>query len=81
MAKKLYRSTEHKVLGGVCGGIGEYFDVDPVLIRILVVVLCLMWGIGIVVYIIAWITIPLKPKESGEVELEHEVKRKEADGN
>lgn len=61
--KELKRIREGKVLGGVCGGIGKYFDIDPVLIRILWVVLtCLSVGIGVIVYIAAWILMP----EEGE---------------
>ncbi len=56
--KRLYRSEKNKVLGGVCGGLGEYFGIDPVIIRILWVVFCLMYGAGIIAYIIAWAIIP-----------------------
>jgi phage shock protein C len=56
--KKLFRSKKNKVIAGVCGGIGEYFNVDPVLIRLLWVVFTLMYGAGILAYIIAWIIIP-----------------------
>lgn len=57
--KQLMRIREGKILGGVCGGIGKYFDFDPVLIRILWVVLtCLSVGIGVIVYIAAWILMP-----------------------
>ena len=58
MEKKLYRSSEHYVLGGVCGGIAEYFDTSPTLVRIIAVILSLLPGIGIISYIIAWILIP-----------------------
>ncbi|MDR1572651.1 MAG: PspC domain-containing protein [Clostridiales Family XIII bacterium] len=58
MAKKLYRSQENKVLAGICGGIGEYFNIDPVLIRILWVVFTLMGGAGIIGYIIALFIVP-----------------------
>jgi phage shock protein C len=61
MEKKLYRSQQNKVLAGVCGGIGEYFDIDPVIVRLLVVVFCLMGGTGIIAYIIAAIIIPGRP--------------------
>jgi len=47
-------------LGGVCGGIGEYFDVDPTIIRLMAVVVALS-GAGILAYIIAWIIIPDQP--------------------
>lgn len=58
MAKKLYRSKKNRVLGGVCGGLGEYLDTDPTLIRLLWVIFTLMGGAGIIAYIIAWIIIP-----------------------
>lgn len=58
--KRLYRSKTNKVLGGVCGGIGEYLEVDPVIIRILWVLGSFAWGAGILAYLLAWIIIPLK---------------------
>ena len=60
--KKLYRSANERILGGVCGGIGEYTNLDPVLIRLLWVLAALFWGSGIILYIIAWIIIPRNPK-------------------
>jgi phage shock protein C len=60
--KKLYRSTTNKILGGVCGGLGEYFDVDPVIIRVLWVIFMLAGGAGVIAYIIAWLIIPKKPR-------------------
>ena len=56
-SKKLYRSTEGRMLGGVCAGIGEYLSVDPVLFRIGFGVLSIN-GIGIIVYLLAWLIIP-----------------------
>ncbi len=61
MEKRLYRSYTDKMLGGVCGGLGEYFDIDPVLIRVLFVVAVLFGGGGILAYIILWIIVPQKP--------------------
>lgn len=58
--KKLYRSKKERMIGGVCGGIAEYFDVDPTIIRIAWVVFTLMGGAGIIAYIIAWIIVPEK---------------------
>jgi phage shock protein C len=58
MAKRLYRSSTNKIIGGVCGGIAEYFDVDPVLVRLITVLVALTTGIGFVAYIIALIIIP-----------------------
>lgn len=66
MAKRLYRSNKHKVIGGVCGGLGEYFNIDPVLVRIIAVILALGPGVGVLAYIVAWIIIPARP-ESMEV--------------
>lgn len=60
--KKLYRSCQSRVLGGVCGGIGEYFDVDPVLIRLLFVISIIAGGVGVLVYLISWLVIPNDPK-------------------
>jgi phage shock protein PspC (stress-responsive transcriptional regulator) len=57
--KKLYRSEKDKVLGGVCGGIGEYFEIDSTLIRLLWILFAFV-GAGILAYIIAWIVIPKK---------------------
>ncbi|MFH1229750.1 MAG: PspC domain-containing protein [Candidatus Aenigmatarchaeota archaeon] len=57
--KKLYRSTSNKMLGGVCGGIGEYLDVDPTIVRILWVLFGLT-GFGVLAYIAAWIIVPKK---------------------
>lgn len=59
--RRLYRSGNDKILGGVCGGIAEYLGVDPVLIRILWVLGTLAWGFGILLYIIFWIIMPRNP--------------------
>jgi phage shock protein C len=63
MAKKLYRSLKDRKIAGVCGGIGEYFDTDPTLIRLLAVALVLAGGSGILGYILAWIIVPEAPAE------------------
>lgn len=66
--KRLYRSRTERLLGGVCGGIGQYYDTDPNLIRILWVVLTLLSvGIGVIAYIVAWILIPEEPEERAEI--------------
>ena len=58
--KRLYRSKKDKIIGGVCGGIAEYFNIDPTIIRILAVIIALAYGSGILAYLIAWIIIPEK---------------------
>lgn len=57
--KRLYRSKNDRMLGGVCAGLGGYLDVDPAVIRLIwVVITILSVGTGIIVYILAWIIIP-----------------------
>lgn len=62
MEKRLYKSNENKMLDGVCGGIAEYFNIDPTLIRLAWVVFCALGGSGIIAYIIAAIIIPRNPQ-------------------
>jgi len=63
MAKKLYRSTTDKMIGGVAGGLAEYFDIDSTLVRVLFIVVVFLGGGGIIAYIILWIVVPQKPYE------------------
>ncbi len=58
MNKKLYRSTGDKKLCGVCGGLGEYFEVDPTLIRLLWVIFTFCGGAGLLAYIVCAIIVP-----------------------
>lgn len=59
--KRLFRSKKNRVIGGVCGGLGEYFGIDPVLVRLVWVILSVCgFGTGIIVYLIAWLIIPEK---------------------
>jgi len=60
--KRLYRSAKERILGGVCGGLGDYFDVDPTLIRLLWILFVLAYGAGILAYLIAWFIVPRNPK-------------------
>ncbi|HRJ91297.1 MAG TPA: PspC domain-containing protein [Candidatus Saccharibacteria bacterium] len=60
--KKLYRSTTDKKIAGVCGGIAEYFDIDPTIVRIIFVALLLPGGLpGLLPYLILWVVVPTKP--------------------
>lgn len=61
MSKKLYRSNENRVLLGICGGIGEYFNMDPVIVRLILIVLVFVGFSGVFAYIIAAFIIPLRP--------------------
>ena len=60
--KRLYKSSENSMLCGVCGGIAEYFDIDPTLVRLGWVLFCAMGGSGFLAYIIAAIVIPSNPE-------------------
>ncbi len=62
MAKKMYRSTADSMLGGVCGGLGAYFEFDPNLIRLIFVVLAIVPGIGIPAYLALWLLVPEESK-------------------
>ncbi len=61
MAKKLYRSVEDKKIAGVCSGLGDHFDIDPTIIRLIWLAMIFAVGTGVLAYIIAWIIIPEKP--------------------
>ena len=57
--KRLYRSRNDRVLGGVCAGLGEHFDIDPTVVRLVwAVIAVISIGTGVLVYILAWILIP-----------------------
>lgn len=58
MNRKLYKSNQNKMIAGVCGGLGEFFDVDPTLIRLLWGIFALAAGSGLLVYIASAIIIP-----------------------
>lgn len=62
MTKKLYKSNKNKMLCGVCGGVGEFFGIDPTLVRLGWVVFCTLGGSGILAYIIAAIIVPQNPE-------------------
>lgn len=66
MQRELYRSKKDKMLGGVCGGLAEYFEISSTLVRLICLGLILIEGIGILLYIIAWIIIPEEPETSDE---------------
>lgn len=61
MTERLYRSGLDKKVAGVCGGLAEYFDIDATLIRVLLLISIIFGGLGIFVYLIAWVIIPLNP--------------------
>ena len=64
--KRLYRSTDQKIIAGVCGGIGEYFEIDPVIVRLIWFVFFLFGGVGVLAYIIAWMIVPLEDRAEAD---------------
>ncbi len=65
MTKKLYRSVQQKMLGGVCAGLADYFDLDVSLVRLIFVGVALLTAIlpMVLFYLIAWLVIPVQPRE------------------
>lgn len=63
MNRKLYKSRNNKMVDGVCGGIAEYFDIDPTLVRLGWAMFCVLGGSGVLAYIVAAIVIPRRPED------------------
>jgi phage shock protein C len=63
MSERVYRSVKDCKVAGVCGGLGEYFNTDPTLVRILFILFTIFHGIGLIAYIIGWIAMPKRPAE------------------
>lgn len=66
MEKKLYRSRANSMIAGICGGLGEYLNVDPTIIRVVAVLLIFAKGIGILAYLVGWIIIPRRSEMEAE---------------
>jgi phage shock protein C len=58
MERRLYRHRTNRIIGGVCGGLGEYLNIDPTLVRIFFVLFAFMNGFGVLVYFLMWIIVP-----------------------
>ena len=69
MAERLYRSRSKKVIGGVAGGLADYLNIDPVLIRVLFVIITLINGFGLLLYIILWIVVQEEPYKNFAYEM------------
>ena len=59
--KRLYRSRRDRMIGGVCGGLAEYLDTDPTIIRLAFALSILLGGAGVIAYLIMWIVMPEEP--------------------
>ena len=68
--RNLRRSKEHKIIAGVCGGIAEYFETDPVLVRLIFLAIALMAGSGVVLYLLLIVVIPEHGEKTSIVEKE-----------
>ena len=66
---RMYRDTDHRVIGGVCSGMGAYWDIDPVIMRVLFVALVLAGGLGVLVYLILYVVIPEAKTTSQKIEM------------
>ena len=66
---RMYRDTDNRIIGGVCSGMGAYWDIDPIIIRIIFVALILAGGIGALVYIILYIVIPEAKTTAQKIEM------------
>lgn len=67
--KRLFRNQDDKIIGGVCGGIGEYLNIAPVWIRVFFVIFTLFFGAGVLIYVVLWIALPLAITESDRKEM------------
>lgn len=65
LSQRLYRSESDKIVAGVAGGLGEYFKIDPTIIRILFILLTIFGGSGLIIYIVLWLVIPSKSDLNG----------------
>jgi phage shock protein C len=64
----LTRSETEKRIAGVCGGIAEYFDIDPTVVRIVFVLIALLSGVGVLIYVVLWIVLPKGPRQPVETQ-------------
>ena len=64
MQKRLYRSRSDRMVWGVCGGLAKYFEIDPVIVRIVFVLLIFLSGVGLLAYIILAIVVPLEESKA-----------------
>lgn len=67
-SSRLYRSEKNRIIAGVCGGLGEFFGIDPSLVRLLFVLIIIFGGSGILLYIVLWIILPTESEVKGSTE-------------
>ncbi len=70
-AKKLYRSADNRWLAGVCGGLAQYFSIDPTVVRVIFVVLALFGLGGAILYLLLWVLLPNEPTGEEQAIIDH----------
>lgn len=70
--RRLYRDPDSQAVAGVCSGVGEYFGIDPIIIRVLFVISLLLWGTGLLIYILLWVVIPEAKTTAEKLEMKGE---------
>jgi phage shock protein C len=66
--KRLYRSRKERMLGGLCGGLGAYFHIDPTLVRLVVILLSFFFPFMLLIYLVLWIFVPVEPEAAKPAE-------------
>jgi phage shock protein PspC (stress-responsive transcriptional regulator) len=66
---RMYRDPDHRIIGGVCAGMGAYWNIDPLILRIIFIVLILAGGIGILIYLILYIVLPEAKTTAQKIEM------------
>ena len=79
--RTLIRSKTDKVIAGVCGGLGQYFDTDPVIVRLIFVVVTLLGGAGVLAYIVVWIIVPEEGDRSYAERIKKDIDDRKKDRN
>ncbi len=71
-SKKLFRNPDNRFLGGICGGLGSYFNISPIIIRIIFIISIFFYGAGVFVYICVWILLPEAKTSGNKLEMQGE---------
>ena len=66
--RRLYRSLRQRMMGGVCGGLGEYLAIDPTLIRVLFILAAIFGGHGVLLYLILLLLVPIEPEITAPIQ-------------
>jgi phage shock protein PspC (stress-responsive transcriptional regulator) len=69
---RMYRDTDHRIIGGVCAGMGAYWDIDPLILRVIFVALTIAGGLGVLVYLILYIVLPDAKTTAQKIEMKGE---------